>query len=198
MSEARSTPGGIGKKDFPDLFSLDIGSVDGNLYHMPRTCIRDLKQRELETHCRSNAIPLTPQRRVIMDELARRDDHPTPDDLYRGVAERIPGISRTTVYRVLDTLEQCGLITRVVTSEAVARFDADTTFHLHGLCVVCRRVLDLPPSPIDGIRFEPGAMSGFTPTKISIVVSGTCAACAGTGRPPLPEGSISQEEGENR
>lgn len=189
-------PGEDPKKTIEILFVLDIPFPDGNYFPMVRTCIRNEKQDQLANHCRRHSIPLTHQRRIIMDELARRDDHPTPEDLYRAVVERIPGISRTTVYRVLETFEQSGLITRVVTPDAVARFDAQTGPHIHGVCIRCRRVLDLPAPPIDGIRLEPDSLSGFTPSKISIVVIGTCPSCSGNTPPPPPEGDIIPREGE--
>ncbi len=51
-------------------------------------------------------VPFTVQRRAVWESLARRKDHPTADDVFESVEERMPGVSRTTVYRSLETLVQ--------------------------------------------------------------------------------------------
>ena len=60
--------------------------------------------QEFEETCRRKGLPLTVQRRVILEAVLQRDDHPTADQIYEAVQERIPQLSRTTVYRVLDAL----------------------------------------------------------------------------------------------
>jgi len=58
---------------------------------------------QLETECRRRGLPVTAQRQYILQEILQRDDHPSADQIYTAVKNRIPGLSRTTVYRVLDT-----------------------------------------------------------------------------------------------
>jgi len=53
----------------------------------------------LERVCRDRGIPVTVQRRVIFTALLERDDHPSVDQIFDDVKGRIPGVSRTTVYR---------------------------------------------------------------------------------------------------
>ena len=60
--------------------------------------------QEFEALCRERGSPLTVQRRDILKAILERDDHPSADQIYETVKDRIPGLSRTTVYRVLDTL----------------------------------------------------------------------------------------------
>src|SRR5687768_15979264 len=64
----------------------------------------------LEALCRREGIPLTMQRRVIFTALLKRDDHPTVDQVFAQVKDRIlPGVSRTAVYRALETLANLGV-----------------------------------------------------------------------------------------
>ncbi|HRX84343.1 MAG TPA: transcriptional repressor, partial [Phycisphaerae bacterium] len=56
-----------------------------------------------EQLCRQQGLALTVQRRTILSVLLDSDDHPTADQVYEIVRQRLPGLSRTTVYRVLDT-----------------------------------------------------------------------------------------------
>ena len=55
---------------------------------------------------------MTVQRRVILSALVDRDDHPTIDQIFADVKQRIPGVSRTTVYRALETLVELGIAKR--------------------------------------------------------------------------------------
>jgi len=81
---------------------------------------RDLKQKKLdllESISRERSLPVTVQRRVVLDTLLDRQDHPTVDQLYEDVRERMPGVSRTTIYRALETLIDLGLARRTNTSK---------------------------------------------------------------------------------
>ena len=53
----------------------------------------------------------TCQRRVIMEELRKLKCHPTADELYCIVKQRLPKISLATVYRNLGLLADAGEIT---------------------------------------------------------------------------------------
>jgi Fe2+ or Zn2+ uptake regulation protein len=68
--------------------------------------------RAFEQRCRENGFPLTIQRRVILECVLQRHDHPTADQIHEEVRARVPEISRTTVYRTLEALVQLGAIRR--------------------------------------------------------------------------------------
>ena len=72
---------------------------------------RQARLAEVEALCRERGLSVTVQRRVIFEVLLGRRDHPTAEQVYDLVIDRIPRVSRATVYRVLDTLVQVGVIT---------------------------------------------------------------------------------------
>ena len=72
---------------------------------------RQARLAEFEALCRERGLSVTVQRRVIFEVLLGRRDHPTAEQVYDLVIDRIPRVSRATVYRVLDTLVQVGVIT---------------------------------------------------------------------------------------
>ena len=140
--------------------------------------MRNQKQARRETLaeiCRRNRVPLTVQRRLILEVLAGRRDHPAADQIYRAVGERLPGLSRTTVYRVLDALMRHGLVGRVNQPGAVARFEARTERHHHLVCRSCQKITDIESVRLD--RLPVPKRSGFRISDYSVYFTGTCKDC---------------------
>ena len=135
------------------------------------------KLARLGKSCRDNGMPFTVQRRVIMETLAGRRDHPTADQLYEAVGARLPGISRTTVYRVLEAFVTLGVIQKINNPEAKAHFDADTSRHHHVRCTGCGAVADVHDDRLNALQLPTDTASGFELTDYSINFIGTCATC---------------------
>ena len=142
-----------------------------------------MRLAELERRCAQSGTPLTAQRRTVLEVLVARDDHPTVDQIYQAVAERLPEVSRATVYRSLETLSELGLLKRVEHAGSVVRFDGNTEAHHHFVCTRCGAIEDLP---LDAVRgHEKLAFLGQGAARaeeIAILVRGTCAHCAVGGR----------------
>lgn len=139
--------------------------------------IREVKRNEFEVVCRKNGLALTIQRRTILDALAARTDHPTVDQVYEDIKDNLKGVSRTTVYRVLETFVSIGLARKISNPESKARFDADTKRHHHLTCMHCGKVLDLHDSTLDNLTPDSGALKEFEIFDYSITFHGRCACC---------------------
>ncbi len=92
---------------------------------------------------------MTPQRQVILDEVRALASHPTADEIYARVKKKLPRISMGTVYRNLDILASCGLISRLEPSQTQMRFDCNTGDHYHVNCVRCGCIEDESIKPAD-------------------------------------------------
>jgi len=135
------------------------------------------KLRQLEEGCRRNGLAMTVQRRVVLDALAERTDHPSADQLYDAVRGRLRGISRTTVYRVLETLVGIGVVQKISNPESKARYDADTVRHHHIHCIHCQKIHDIHNPAFDLIQLPTETEAGFTMIDYSINFSGICPDC---------------------
>jgi Fur family transcriptional regulator, peroxide stress response regulator len=141
---------------------------------------KKVKQNQLHSLCREKGLPLTVQRTVILDALAGRKDHPTADEVYEEVKPRLAGVSRTTVYRVLETLVAHGLAQKIGSSAAKARFDANAARHHHLECIRCGGISDLPHHPSYDIPLPSGADDLFEVHDYAIQFRGVCARCRHT------------------
>jgi Fur family peroxide stress response transcriptional regulator len=138
---------------------------------------REDKLYVLKELCKKSRLPLTVQRRAIMEALAGREDHPSADQLYEAVRERLPGLSKTTVYRVLETFVRLGVVRRVSHPGAAARYDAVVENHHHMLCVDCQKLIDLEAGEFENMRLPDELKGGFRVLDYSIYFLGVCASC---------------------
>lgn len=145
------------------------------------TEFKKMKQDELQALCRAKGVPLTMQRALIMDALACRKDHPTADLIYEEVKTRAAGMSRTTVYRVLEAFVGYGIAQKIGSTVAKARFDADASRHHHVECVYCKEVADIAHGHPYEIALPPAEESDFVVTGYSIQFRGICPRCRANG-----------------
>ena len=131
----------------------------------------------LEAVFRENGLPLTVQRKVILEAILDRKDHPTADQIYETVKAGLPGLSKATVYRVLDILVQVGVVQKVFHTDAVARFDPMVSRHHHATCQLCGQLIDLEPDIVPDIPLPKTDGSGFEITDYSINFTGVCSRC---------------------
>jgi Fur family transcriptional regulator, peroxide stress response regulator len=135
------------------------------------------KLRAFEERCREVGFPLTVQRRVILETMLLRDDHPTAEQIYDALQARVPEISRATVYRALESLVQLGAIGRAHHLGPATRFDANAGHHHHLVCVRCSRVMDLEDPRLDDLPVPDPAQTGFQTADYSVHFTGLCAEC---------------------
>jgi Fur family peroxide stress response transcriptional regulator len=139
---------------------------------------RHLTLEEAEQICRRHALPLTVQRRMILESLTPRTDHPTADEILADVRERAPEISRTTVYRVLEAFVRVGVARKVCHPGGAARYEIVRDRHHHLVCLVCGRMTDFEEPRLDQLPLPDSQANGFEATDYSIQFRGICASCA--------------------
>jgi Fur family peroxide stress response transcriptional regulator len=138
---------------------------------------RDDRLASFEEECRSRGLALTVQRRAVFEELAQRHDHPTADQVYEAVHRRLATLSRTTVYRVLETLVDTGFARKVLHPDAVVRFDPTTGRHHHLVCESCGRLVDLDDSQVPRVPLPDPKDTGFEVRDYSVSFRGLCSSC---------------------
>ncbi len=117
------------------------------------------------------------QRRTILEAVLRTHDHPTADQVFEVVKQRIPGVSRTTVYRVLETLVDLGVVRRVQNTGSAVRFDGNTHWHHHLICRQCGRIADFERPELKELSLPKGKPQGFQIDDFAVQFLGTCAEC---------------------
>lgn len=135
------------------------------------------KLREFERLCHGRGLSLTLQWRMILEAVLERDDHPAVDQIFEAVRSRVPAVSHTTVYRVLDTLVEMRMIQRLPHPGRTVRFDGRTDRHHHAVCESCSRIIDVEDPSLNQLPLPTGDLQGFQVDDYSIVFVGTCPDC---------------------
>lgn len=76
-------------------------------------------------------LKVTPQRIAVLEVLITLDNHPDAETIIRHIRLNFPNTSAGTVYKILETFTNKGLITRVKTENDVIRYDAIPEKHHH-------------------------------------------------------------------
>ncbi|POX42492.1 transcriptional repressor [Streptomyces sp. Ru73] len=122
---------------------------------------------------------MTSQRRVVAEVLSGDHVHLTADEVHARAAERLPEISRATVYNTLGELVALGEIVEVCTEGRAKRYDPNAHRpHQHLVCSGCGTIRDVHPvgDPLAGL--PDGQRFGFAVSEAEITYRGLCPSCA--------------------
>jgi Fur family ferric uptake transcriptional regulator len=120
-------------------------------------------------------------RRAILELLDEQPCALTAVEIQRGLGERGRVVSRASVYRVMEELEELRLLQRVEVGRGVLRYEParDGAGHHHHL--VCERCGRLEPFRDEGLERAIRRVGERLPLRVfehEIVLRGACRACA--------------------
>ena len=95
------------------------------------------------------------------------------------------GWSQSSLYRNLGVLESCGVVSRLPSTDGVARFEVAeelSRHHHHLVCSVCGRLddVDLPPrveATLHRVTADAGEVLGYEVDEHRLELIGRCADC---------------------
>lgn len=133
--------------------------------------------------CREHRLRLTPQRVLIYEELKTARNHPSAEQIYRRVRERMHHISFDTVNRTLLKFAEIRLVDTVEGSGEPRRFDPDTSRHSHLVCSRCGAIVDITDPEGETVTVPEEIRRRFNITGRRIVYHGICEMCRGDHNP---------------
>jgi Fe2+ or Zn2+ uptake regulation protein len=119
----------------------------------------------------------TKQREAILKVLKNTRSHPTADWIYDEVRKEIPNISKGTVYRNLQVLQEDGAISELNLNGTLSRFEAKQDSHYHFRCEQCGRVFDLDEPVNHELNKRVAKRTGFKVSSHQLEFRGLCKDC---------------------
>lgn len=146
------------------------------------------RDEEIAKFCelsKSLGLAATVQRRAVFEALIDARNHPSADKIYEEIVKKYPSVSRTSVYRILDTFSRLGIVRKVDHPGSAAMYDAYLRPHHHAVCVHCGKVIDVPFSPGDRESLERvhSTMKDFEIRDFMVTFQGICSECSAADKP---------------
>jgi Fur family ferric uptake transcriptional regulator len=120
------------------------------------------------------------KRDLIVNAFLKQEGHLSADDLVDLIKREDHRISRATVYRTLQWMEEAGIARKVDFGEGRFRFEHSYRHprHFHLICKTCNRSYEFLSSDIEQLVEEVAAARAFTARQTVVQIYGTCEACA--------------------
>jgi len=137
---------------------------------------------DLLTRLRDREWRLSAQRRAVAEVLVGEHVHLTAEQVHDLARERLPEVSRATVYNTLNELVAMGELFEVDVTDGPKRYDPNVTErHDHLVCDGCQAIRDVPRSSSPDV--PPDVLGGFLVTGVEVTYRGLCPSCARRHRP---------------
>jgi Fur family ferric uptake transcriptional regulator len=120
---------------------------------------------------------MTKQRKTILEVLKKTRNHPSADEVYEMVKQKLPRISLGTVYRNLEVLAELEMIQVLELSGSLRRYDWDPGKHYHIRCIRCDRVENAPIAPMRRLENEVYQSTVFEIIGHNLEFTGLCPQC---------------------
>ncbi len=121
-------------------------------------------------------------RRALLELLGGQTCALTAPEIESALGASGRGVSRASVYRILDELERLRLVSRVETGQAMVRYERahgeGEGHHHHLVCDSCGLVMPFSDEGLERAIDELSARVPLAVAEHEIVLHGACEACA--------------------
>lgn len=133
---------------------------------------------QMVARLRERGHRITPQRRAILEVLARSVGHPSVEQVFRLVSEEFPKTSLATVYKTVTALKEAGEVLELEFSQDSNRYDGNKPYpHPHVLCVQCHEIVDPELTKLGDMADEVARQTGFRVLTHRLDFYGLCPKC---------------------
>jgi Fur family transcriptional regulator, ferric uptake regulator len=138
------------------------------------------RNEEVLAALRQHAKRITAPKRAVVDVLVNAHEHLTADEITRRVQRLRPDVSPSTVYRILDELDELALVVHSHAGHAAAVYHLAGPAHGHVTCEVCRTTFEVSSDVFDRLARELMLAHGFELDRHHVALSGVCQRCRRT------------------
>ena len=133
-----------------------------------------MKIREIKERLVAKGLKVTPQRLAILEAIYALN-HPSVEMIMEHIKDSQPGISRATIYKVLDALEENQLVCTVKTGKDIKRYEGFLHQHHHLYSNESQRIEDYENHELDRLIaefFKRNKINGFEVEQIRLQING--------------------------
>lgn len=135
--------------------------------------------KQFKKHLKRENLKYTKEREVILSEVLKRKDHFDADELAADLRKDNFKVSRATVYRTLDILDELGVVNKATLGHKHNHFEnmVGRKHHDHLVCVSCDKVIEFVDEEIEQKQLEVCKKFGFEIKSHNLQIFGFCSHC---------------------
>lgn len=126
---------------------------------------------------REKGLKLTPRRKAIVELFIDCDSHLTPEEVWNKLRKDFDQCGLPSVYRNLESLADCGILTRIQQFDRKKHYGLCTARHNHHhhhiTCIQCGKVEEIDDCIIENKR----KIKGYKVVSHYMQVNGICTDC---------------------
>jgi len=124
-------------------------------------------------------LKLTRQRETVVEEIFASGGHFEAEDMVERLKRKRARVSRATVYRTLELLQECRLVEKVNfgTTQSFYEHVLLGQHHDHIICTRCNVVIEFVDERIETLQEEICAANGIRLQSHSMRLFGECLVC---------------------
>ena len=128
---------------------------------------------------RAESLRLTSQRLAVMEDILASGGHRECDDIFLSLREKRIPVSRATIYRTLDILEQVGFVRKLDIGDGRFRYENKLaqSHHDHFICLECGRIIEFVDRGIERRQERLSKEHDFRLIRHVHQLFGICRAC---------------------
>ncbi len=142
---------------------------------------RTLTANEVLAALREEGRRITQPKRAVVAALVAVDSHQTAEMITAAVQQHAPDVSPSTVYRILEELEEYGLVEHTHAGHSAAVYHLVGREHGHATCEQCHVTFEVPSELFDRFSRDLRLATGFTLDRHHVSLSGLCEDCQPLG-----------------
>ncbi|HRY98527.1 MAG TPA: transcriptional repressor [Bacteroidales bacterium] len=134
-----------------------------------------MRSSQLREKLSASGLKITPQRMAVLEAVHRLKDHPSTEKIIAHVQKAHPNIAVGTIYKILETFTDKGLLSKVKTEQERMRYDVVTQRHHHLYCAETDRIEDYMDEELSAMLeeyFRHKAIPGFEVKDLRVEIKG--------------------------
>lgn len=126
---------------------------------------------------KDNGLKLTPRRQAIIQLFLNSGAHFTPEEVWKKLHQQFEKCGLPSVYRNLESLVECGILTRIQLTDRKKHYGLCTVGHAHHhhhiTCIKCGRVDEITECPLS----HTVEINGYQVISHLFQINGICSNC---------------------